>query len=145
MRKKIFNILLFIIVLVAVGCTKDGSGAPKAFKNQTDICLMSDGNVIMSYDVARCQLSFNRKRGMFRVGNDDMSEYFMLRAEEGSGFELVEGQTFIGDLTYCAGGKVTEVPDQTWEIISFLTDDYGTKVRLWCNDKKIGAVMYAVK
>ena len=50
MRKKIFNILLFIIALVAVGCTKDGSGAPKAFKNQTDICLMSDGNVIMSYD-----------------------------------------------------------------------------------------------
>ena len=47
MRKKIFNILLFIIVLVAVGCTKDGSGAPKAFKNQTDICLMSDGNVIV--------------------------------------------------------------------------------------------------
>ncbi len=46
MRKKIFNILLFIIALVAVGCTKDGSGAPKAFKNQTDICLMSDGNVI---------------------------------------------------------------------------------------------------
>ena len=82
---------------------------------------------------------------MFRVGNDDMSEYFMLRAEEGSGFELVEGLTFIGDLTYCAGGKVTEVPGQTWEIISFLTDDYGTKVRLWCNDKKIGAVMYAVK
>jgi hypothetical protein len=145
MKKILFNIFIIFLALLAAGCTEDGVTPSKAFSDQSDISLMIDDNVVMTFNQDTDQLSFNRKRGMFRVGNDDMTEYFMLSAHEDSGFNLVEDLEFIGDLTYCTGGEVTKITDLTWTITAFDTDDYGTKVHLWCDDNKIGAVMYAVK
>lgn len=98
-------------------------------------CLKVKGRMAFLYDEATGQLGYVPARHEFRTGNDDMSDFFILRCDTAP---KEEGQTVTASLTWFQNYEVQKRDGIPFKVEK-ITDD-GT-VWLWNGKESIGAVV----
>ena len=132
MRK---HLILVFLALAAVACRKKVDMDPGMYESN-DVSLMVKGKMAFTYTEGTMQLAFNRTLREFRVGNDDMSSYFILDCAE---LPREEGQEIRADLKYTSGSSVKSTTGLTFKVEKMETNT--GLVWLWCAADKTGAVV----
>ena len=132
MRK---HLILIVLALAAVACKEKVDMDPGMYESN-DVSLMVKGKMAFTYTEVTMQLAFNRTLREFRVGNDDMSSYFILDCAE---LPREEGQEIRGDLKYTSGSSVKSTTGLTFKVEKMETNT--GLVWLWCAADKTGAVV----
>ena len=132
MRK---HLILIVLALFAIACGKKVEMDPGMYESN-DVSLMVKGKMAFTYTEGTMQLAFNRTLREFRVGNDDMSSYFILDCAE---LPREEGQEIRGDLKYTSGSSVKSTTGLTFKVEKI--ESSTGLVWLWCAADKTGAVV----
>ncbi len=100
-----------------------------------DISLTVKGELQFSFNPLTCQMSHNRTTHEFRVFDDKLSEWFILKCDERP---ANEGQELNADLTWTASSSTKNMDGLTFKIEKI---DRSGKIWLWCKKKSIGIVI----
>lgn len=137
-----------IILAIAAACTLSGcknSGfSENAFLTQTtsggdnDIALMEKGTRILTYDPATWQLGYNDAKKEFRVSDDNMNYYYIVRCNT---MPSEEGQTIDATLEW------TTYNDNMSKSLTFKVSKIDSDGKIWLYSAKgqIGVVVKEVK
>ena len=128
-------LIIISLALVLGACGKKVEMDPLLYDSD-EICLMVKGKIVFSYTEGTMQLSVNPDLREFRVGNDDMSQYFMLTC---GALPREKGQEFQGNLRWTSGNAVKTASGLTFKVEK--TDENTGLVWLWCAADKTGAVI----
>ncbi len=100
-----------------------------------DISLTIKGVEQFSYDPLTCQMSHNQTLNEFRVFDDKLSGWFIVRCDD---IPSNEGQEVTVDLTWTASSSTKTMNDLTFRIEKI---DKSGKIWMWCRKKSIGIVI----
>lgn len=136
-----FNIryILYVVlgVLVLTSCNReDLREIEEVLMTKEDVSLTIRKELIFTYDSSKCQLAYNDKRNEFRVMTDDMSEYFVLTADQPLSHE---GQELKADLIYTLTGSAKT--DRSLGFTIQKVEGSSGLFWLWCSSRKIGVVV----
>lgn len=125
-------ILVFMTMIMA-GCK--GYDIEEILLSREDISLTQKGKLLFSHDVTTCQLGYSRGRNEFRVYDDDLANFFIVRCHVRPD---TEGQTLKADLTW-----TTETNTKTAKGLDFKVQKTGADghIWMWCDSEKIGVVV----
>lgn len=128
-------LIIIAVALAASACGKKVEMDPLLYESE-EICLMVKGTKVFSYDEGTMQLAFNAACGTFRVGNDDMSQYFLFtygsRPRE-------KGQELKADIKWTSGNSEKSTSGLAFKVEKI--DENTGLVWLWCAANKTGAVI----
>lgn len=112
--------------------------AEEILLSRSDISLTVKGELQMSFDENTCQLGYNTGRNEFRVYDEKLANWFILRC---SSKPTSEGQKITADLEYTTADDV-----KTFTDLEFTVEDTNSDglIWLWNRDKKIGIVVKAL-
>lgn len=129
------RIYLFIILvaLLATGCNKYKS--EELLLPLTDISLTIKGEEIMTFNAKKCQLGYNDQKYEFRVLNDKLTDWFILRCNENP---KSVGQVINASLEYTTSDDVKTERRLTFTVERISKDGF---VWLWEDEDKIGVVI----
>lgn len=125
------SIVAFLLLITAfVSCQE--SEVDTSFLEDYEVCLKVDGKVVHEYDPLTWQLSYNSLSNTFRVHNDNMSEYFVLKCNSAPTYT---GQNLTGSLEWSTPSDI-----KTGSGLSLTIEqmDASGNVWLWCSKKNIG-------
>lgn len=131
--------IIFLVILSLTSCDRAGNEAREEFeKSSRDcICLDINGKAIFTYEENTCQISYSENRFEFRVGNDDMSDYYIVRC---SSFPH-EGALVRGSLTWTTRKDIRERKDLEFKVLKVKD---GNTIWLWNQKSRIGVVIKAI-
>ncbi len=125
--------ILLVLAFWMTACTEYNTGV--ILLPREDISFTMKGTDQFSYDPLTCQLSHNASKNEYRVFDDKLSEWFMIRCSERP--ENV-GQTVTAELTWMASSSTKTLKNLTFKVEK--TDESGM-IWLWCTQKSIGIVI----
>lgn len=129
--------ILIIVLAVAtlVSCKKEPV-MDAEFMQRDSFGLQIDGLAPFSMIEQNCQVAFNRARKQFRIGTDNMSNYYVLTT---SSLPSKEGQNIDGcTLTWTQDSSVKILNGLTFKVDKMENDG---RVWLWCSKKKIAVIV----
>ncbi len=127
------KLILIALALAAVSCVR--IDIDEILLKRDDISLTVRGVTQFEYKAESCQMAHKPATNEYRVYNDDLSGWFVVKcSERPSG----SGQTLTVDLSYktVSGPKSQKGLEFKVEKI----DETG-KIWMWCEDKNIGIVI----
>lgn len=127
------TIILMITAVIAAGCCR--YDVDEILLMRTDISLTWKGDLQMSYDPLRCQLSHDRSDNIFRVYDDALANWFVLDC---SVMPSYEGQELTADVIWTTADDTREERGLTFVVEK--TDDSG-QIWMWNKSKRIGIVI----
>lgn len=133
--KRILTIAIILIGLA--GCKRQEE--VKITASLTDISLSWKGKTQISYNPANYQLAYNDSKFEYRVYDDKLANWFIVRCSEEPG---VEGETVIADVSWTGANSTKSFSALSFEIQK--TDDKGL-IWLWNASQKIGIVIKNIK
>ena len=133
--KKFLAYLVCAAALVAIGGCNPYD-VEEILISRDDVSLTIKGEPVFVYDDGTCQVAYNSDRYECRAMNDDVSEYFILKAHERMTHAF---QEFSADLTYTSAGEVLTKTNLPFRIEK-INNSTGL-VWLWCSDEAIGVVV----
>ena len=106
--------------------------------SRSDISLTIKGELQMAFSESTCQLGYNTGRNEFRVYDENLTSYFILRCAVAP---TSEGQVVKADLEYTTAGGAT-----TLSALDFTVQKTNSEglIWLWNKDKQIGVVVKAL-
>lgn len=107
--------------------------------SRSDISLTVKGELQMSFDENTCQLGYNTGRNEFRVYDEKLANWFILRC---SAKPTSEGQTITADLEYTTTDDVKTLTGLEFKVEGTNSDGL---IWLWNRDKKIGVVVVSIR
>lgn len=119
-------------LLVASACQYN---VEEVLLSRSDISLSVKGELQMSFDENTCQLGYNTGRNEFRVYDEKLANWFILRC---SAKPTSEGQTITADLEYTTADDVKTLTGLEFKVEDTNSDGL---IWLWNRDKKIGVVV----
>ena len=127
-------IAVILLSMIVSGCVPQL--VDEIFMQKDDVSLVARGAVVMNYDGVSCQMAYNAKRHEFRVMDDDMAHYFVLKCDaDPSDVD----QELTADLKYTT---LTDVKIESGLLFRIVKTEPSTgKFWLWCSSKKIGLVV----
>ena len=133
--KKFITYLLSLVVLLGLsGCNP--YDVEEILISRNDISLTIKGEPIFVYEDGICQAAYNSDRHEYRAMTDDISRYFIFKAQQ----RLTNaGQEFTADLTYTYAGEVVSLKDLDFRIEKI--DNTSGLAWLWCSNDAIGVVV----
>jgi hypothetical protein len=103
--------------------------------SRDDVSLTIEGLPVFVYNEDKCQLAYNTERNEYRAMTDDMTDYFILKANQ----KLTTiDQQFTADLTYTTSGSPTTLKELSFTIEK-ISNESGL-VWVWCKEYAIGIV-----
>ena len=132
MRKYLYIIAL--TVLACAGCEEKVDMDLEMY-NSDQVSLMVKGKKVYTFDESAGQMAFNRTLRQFRVGNDDMTSFFILTCSE---LPREEGQEIRADLQWTSGSSVKPPVSVALKVVKY--DGTGL-VWLWNAADKTGAIV----
>lgn len=106
--------------------------------SRDDVSLTVKGEPVFLFDSDHCQLAYNSEGNEYRAMRDDLSGYFILKADQ----QLSHiGQEFTADLTYLTGRKEKKEKGIVFRIEKISNAD--GLIWLWCSSNSIGLVVRA--
>lgn len=129
---------LFIIasVLLALVSCSGNKHMESALLDEETVCLRIKGRVIHSFDAASCQLGYNAAKKQFRMGNDDMSEYFIVTCSD---IPAREGQSVTAILEWTQNNSIQKKKGISFNVEKSSSD--GT-VWLWSRKDEIAVILH---
>lgn len=122
-------------ILLSSSCIKETEMDP-AMLESGQISLKVRGKTVFIYDEDDHQVSSNIHKLEFRVGSDDMTEYFIIHLDA---FPAAVDQDVSADIRYVTGRGASRKRDGlSMKVVK--TDDTGL-VWLWCSRDRTGAVI----
>lgn len=106
--------------------------------SRNDISMTLKGELQMSFDENTCQLGYNTGRNEYRVYDEKLENWFILRC---SAQPTSEGQEIKATLEYTVKGNTKTLNDL--EFVVERTSSEGL-IWLWNRDKQIGVVVKAL-
>lgn len=103
--------------------------------SRSDISLTMKGELEMTFDENTCQLGYNTGRNEFRVYDEKLANWFVLRC---SAKPTSEGQKITADLEYTTADDVKTLTGLEFTVEDTNSDGF---IWLWNRDKKIGVVV----
>lgn len=103
--------------------------------SRSDISLTVKGELEMTFDENTCQLGYNTGRNEFRVYDEKLANWFVLRC---SAKPTSEGQKITADLEYTTADDVKTLTGLEFTVEDTNSDGF---IWLWNRDKKIGIVV----
>lgn len=128
--KKLFPLLVMLLIVSA--CNDDKFIEP--FINSDELRLVQRGKTLFVYNPNTCQISFNRKKGQFRVQTDDMQDFYAITLSE---IPVFEGQEVSGTLVWTTASEVNAIKNVSFSTKKIEAD----KIWLWTGNAKIGVVV----
>lgn len=125
-------VLVFMAMILA-GCK--GYDIEEILLSREDISLTQKGRLLFSHDAATCQLGYSSDRNEFRVYDDELGNFFIVRCNARPD---TEGQTLKADLTW-----TTETNTKTSKGLEFKVQKTGAdgRIWMWCESESIGVVV----
>lgn len=121
--------------LAAVCLTSCMYDVDEILLSRSDISLTIKGELKMAFDENTCQLGYNTERNEFRVYDEKLADYFIVRC---SAKPDSEGQKLIVDLEYTTQ---TDVKAMKGLELSVEKTSSGGLVWLWSKERKIGIII----
>lgn len=115
-----------------VSCTQEAKPEPEFLAGE-ELTLRINGRERITYDPDTYQVGYRRNGCVFRVHNDEMSEYFVLTC---SARPETEGQKIKCSLRYTSGGDVVSKTGMEFRVEKI--DASTGMVWLWCSKGKTG-------
>ena len=134
MKKYIAYIWGLVVFASLTGCNP--YDVEEILISRDDVSLTIKGELIFVYDEGTCQMAYNADRYECRAMNDDVTQYFVLKAHERMTHAF---QEFTADLTYTYMGNVVAEKDLLFRIEKI--DNSIGFAWLWCSDAAIGIVV----
>jgi hypothetical protein len=100
-----------------------------------DISLSIREELLMSFDENKCQLGFNSACNEYRVYDENLANWFVLKC---SAKPTSEGQKVTVDLEYTTEKGIKTLADLEFSVVQTSSDGL---VWLWNKDRKIGTVI----
>lgn len=127
-------IFLFLLSLTLAGCVR--YEVDELLMHKEGVSLIVRGEIVLDYDSNKGQMSYNAKRGEYRVMDDEMAHYFVFRCDA----DLSDiGQEVTADLKYTTASDVKTETSLTFKVER--VEPSKGMFWLWCNSKKIGVVV----
>lgn len=126
-------IIMAIIAALATGCR--GYDAEEVLLPRNDISLTIKGETIMSYEENSCQIGFNDERKEFRVLDNMLTDWFILRCEQ---IPSSQGQTIRAELEYTTVDDVKSITGLRLSVKKINTEGM---VWMWEEEKEMGIVI----
>lgn len=131
MAKRIIYIMA--IMLAATACIDNT--LDQVLLVREDISLSIREQVLMSFDENTCQLGYNSARNEYRVYDENLANWYILRC---SAQPTSEGQTVKADLEYTTEKDVKSLTNLEFSVEKTSSDGL---VWLWNKERKIGIVI----
>lgn len=119
-------------VLIVSACRYD---IDEILLSRDDISLTIKGELQMSFNENTCQLGYNTGRNEFRVYDEKLSDWFIVRC---SAKPTSEGQEVTAELKYTTNTDIKTMKGLKMEVQKLSSDGL---VWLWEKDKKIGIIV----
>ena len=116
------HIILAAALLVLTACHKD-PGIDPVILSSDDFCLEVKGKMVQTFAESECQTGFNESKKQFRVGNDKMSEYYILNCNK---VPSRKDETLTANLEWTLNATV-----QKRSSIKFTVEKVGEDGRIW--------------
>lgn len=127
------KIIYMALVLFCVSaCHMD---VEEAQFNQSDISLTIKGDLVMSFNENNCQLGYNTERNEFRVYDEKLENWFIVRCSTGP---TSEGQKIKVNLEYTTSKVTKTLNDLDCSVEQISSDGL---VWIWNKDKQIGIII----
>ena len=126
---------LLCIIGVALALTACRHDVDEALLGRSDISLTIKGKLQMAFNENTCQLGYNTGRNEFRVYDENLANWFILRC---SAKPTSEGQTITADLEYATGKDPKSLIKLEFNVEKTSSDGL---IWLWNNDRNIGVVV----
>lgn len=130
---KIITYLIIGLSMVLSSCTQ--FNLEDFITGHSEIGLTWRGELQIEYSAQDCQLGYNDRRNEYRVYDDKLSHWFVVRCSEKPSSE---GQTLSADVSWT--GKTEDKSLKGISLQVTKTDDKG-KVWLWNESEKIGIII----
>lgn len=124
---------IIVTLLLATGCVNNLM--EEVLLVRDDISLTVKEEVMMSFDENTCQLGYNTARNEYRVYDDKLANWYILRC---SAKPISEGQKITADLEYTTDKDIKILRGLEFKVEK--TSSEGL-VWLWNKKKKIGIVI----
>jgi len=136
MKKPDIILLVTLFCCLSLSCRKaNGNGDyDKTFTKDNTVRMEVAHEVILRYDSATCQESFNRKNSTFCIGTDTMSDFFYLDLDS---LPTEEGQTIVSSLMWTTSSDIQKEESVDFKVIKL----EGDRVWLWDSTNSIGIVV----
>lgn len=128
--KRTLYILLSVICLTA--CQYD---IDEVLLSRSDISLTIKGELQMSFNENTCQLGYNSARNEFRVYDEKLADWFIVRC---SSSPTSEDQNLTADLEYTTRADIKRMNGLEFNVEKISAEGL---VWLWCKDRKVGVVV----
>jgi hypothetical protein len=133
MKRFALYILAFAALTLAHSCSP--YKIDEILISRDDVSLTIEGLPVFVYNEDKCQLAYNTERNEYRAMTDDMTDYFILKANQ----KLTTiDQQFTADLTYTTSGSPTTLKELSFTIEK-ISNESGL-VWVWCKEYAIGIV-----
>lgn len=133
MMKKTIPFIIFMVVLMSASCSR--YDVDEILLSRDDISLTFRKDLQMSYDPKTWQLGYNEARNEFRVNDDSMANYFVLRCDARPD---TEGQEVTGYIEWTVRTNIKKYYNLKFEVKRISSDG---KVWLWNKPQKIGVTV----
>ena len=134
--KKILYSLAVCLSLAALAACEENHGMDPEMLNAEGLSLEVNGRIVQNFAESQCQMTFSPSRNEFRVGDDKMTEYYILKCNK---VPTAKGETLNVDLSWTQSGSL-----QSRSGLRFVVEKIGDDGRVWLWDEKdaIAAIIY---
>ncbi|MCX4335473.1 MAG: hypothetical protein K1V99_01290 [Bacteroidales bacterium] len=126
-------IMILTVALLAASCDK--YDVTEVLLQRSDISLTWKGKLQMSYNESSCQLGFNEEKKEFRVYDDALGYWFIVRCNQ---MPRHVDQTLKADVEWTTANDTRTEKGVEFSVEK--TDSQG-KIWMWSKSKKIGVVI----
>ena len=123
-----------ILTSVLTGCLQE-EGLDIPFMESSEISLTWKGTRQVTYDSQTCQLAYNDAKNEFRVYDDKLADWFIIRCDKNP---TEEGQVVTADVSW-TGDRNYKVFNAQSFIVRKISDD--GHVWLWNSRREIGIII----
>lgn len=125
--KRIF--FLLTVLITVSGCIYD---IDEILLQREDISMTVKGAEVFSYDASTCQLGYNEDENEFRVLDDNLGNWFIVRC---SGRPVSAGQEISADVTWTTSDNIRTRKGLRFTVRKTSQDG---RIWMWCKSDKIG-------
>ena len=133
--KSLYKYVLMLIILTAfAGCNEITEEEQIFADADSNPALYYKGSIWIDFDPNNYQLGYNEERKEFRLHDDDMSAFYILKLEETPN---EKDETIEGKIKWSKGGRIIERDKVKFKVIKNEQDTYW----LWSRSEQIGIVI----